>query len=43
MSERIIAIDASCACGAKLIGAWSGEEVDEWQESHEHDEESEDE
>ena len=36
--ERIITIDANCVCGATLLGAWSGDEVDHWQEHHDHDE-----
>jgi hypothetical protein len=32
--EHVIAIDVSCSCGAKLVGAWSGEEVDAWHEAH---------
>lgn len=36
MSDRVVTFDASCECGAVLRGAWSGEECDDWAETHEH-------
>ena len=32
--DHVLAIDVSCSCGESLKGAWSGEEVDAWHETH---------
>lgn len=33
---RIVAIDASCQCGASIHGAWDSDDIDAWIAEHDH-------
>jgi hypothetical protein len=31
---HVLAVDASCSCGAEYKGAWSGAEIESWYKEH---------